>query len=973
MINESITINLSATSNTSYTYNTKAPSIIASLKSNSISGNVLNSLAFNFNSGTGNIITYNNGNSLKVQMPSNSSFATAGNYLYIISSKMQNDFLNSTNTIIVYNDIIPNSIKISILKAAPAVLLKTPRNTVYNGSSVLTYYGTFTQFNQIPVRLYANNAIVSNTVIGILNSTVSGNFDFPLGIAISPNGAYAYVVNNGNSNISVINTSTSKVVRTISGFNYSDGVAFSPNGAYAYVSSDAYLYVNSETALLQSDNLSIVNTSTGSRIGTIAGFNEPLSVAIAPSGAYAYVMNNQNNTISIVNTSTRSIIGTISGFSFPYGMAISSNGTNAYVSNYGVSQVWLINGLTHSGYEPIISIISSFPFAAGLEGVAFLPTDSYIYVAGINYNKIAIINTSTNEVVSTIPISSPAYIAVSPSGAYAYVTDPTDNYISIINTGFGSYKLSAAGTYSLTANTPGNVNYTSNTASASFTIAKATPTLQLNVCSNYTYSGSAGCLITASINSFGNQLKGYLYINGNVVANSTSTSNTITFTAHEGAGNYSVVFNTTGNRNYTSNSIKKDFTIAKASPSITFPVFPQNFVYNGSTATVEAEISTYNNQLQANAFVNNALVSSFYSSNDFAVGPAAGNYTITANTLGNGNYTPISVSRIFTIIPAPVHSSSSTSSLYITDNVNKTYASNRSVFDVYLINYSDNAKVLNITYYQNQLPAEISFPAHYYVRFNFACAFTANGNYYVSNNTYGLLDSVPCGTNYTTTGGSYSAYYLKMIIPTTTTTTTTTTTVTTTTLPSISITNKGYEVSLNIAPHERSKITITQLHIALNIYSNYTKNITEDVTIKNVTSTMPSVPISYHTISGFNISATPKVPAINTTVTYACSLNPSQIKPLMFVNGTWMPVTDYSINQSACSIAFFASAPAVVAVATTQNITTTIPATTATTTILPVAKPTPNYEEYAIIVVIVVLAIIIIAYAAMKATAKGSR
>ncbi|MCL4372273.1 hypothetical protein M1373_03075, partial [Candidatus Marsarchaeota archaeon] len=169
---------------------------------------------------------------------------------------------------------------------------------------------------------------------------------------------------------------------------------------------------------------------------------------------------------------------------------------------------------------------------------------------------------------------------------------------------------------------------------------------------------------------------------------------------------------------------------------------------------------------------------------------------------------------------------------------------------------------------------------------------------------------------------------------------------------------------------ERSKITITQLHIALNIYSNYTKNITEDVTIKNVTSTMPSVPIGYHAISGFNISATPKVPAINTTVTYACSLNPSQIKPLTLVNGTWMPVTSYSINQSACSIAFFASAPSIIAVATTQNVTTTV-TTVATTTILPVAKPTPNYEEYTIIVVIVILAIIIVAYAAMKAREKG--
>jgi YVTN family beta-propeller protein len=957
VINESITINTSATTNTSYIYNNRAPSITASLKSNSLSGNILNLLAFDFNSGTGNVITYNNGNSLKVQMPSNSSFATAGNYIYTISSNMHNDILNSANTIIVYNAIVPKSIDISILKARPPLSLTAPKNITYNGSSVLAYYGTVTKLNQIPASLYANNALVSNTITGIHNSTISGFADVS-GVAFSPSGSYAYALNYiSNGYISVVNTSTKSIIAAIHGFFFPIGVAFSPSGSYAYVTN----YYN--------DTVGIVNTSTRSIISNIHGFNHPFAVAISPSGSYAYVTNEYSNTISVVNTSTNSIVSTISGLSYPVGVAFSPSGSYAYVTgDTSNGNIIIVNTSTNS-------IVSTIPGFNTSFGIAFSPNGAYAYVTNYDNNDISVVDTSNNSIISNIPgFDVPFGIAFSPNGAYAYVAE--DNFYgltNVLNTGFDSHKFSAAGTYLLTANTIGNENYTANTVSASFMIAKATPTLKLTVCSNYTYNGSEGCLITGLINSLGNQLKGYLYINGNVVANSSSSSNTIAFTAYEGAGNYSVVFNTTGNENYTASSIKKKFSIAKASPKITFPIFPQNFVYNGSTATVKAEISTYGNQLQASAFINNAIVSSFYTSNVFAVGPAAGNYIITANTVGNGNYIAASVSNTLTITPAPVHhASSSTSNLYITDNVNSTYASNRSVIDVYIINSSNQSKVTSFHYYQQQLPAALSFPSADTANFSFACSFAAGGKYYVSADNYGLLEFTKCGTNYTTTGGSYEAYYLETTQRTTTTTSSTSTistTVPTTTIapPSISVTSGGYSVSLNIVPKELSEVAIAPLNLLIGINSNYTENMTERITIRNVTSTMPPLPAGYYVIEGFNITVSKALPAINVTFSYGCTMNPAVIRPLRFSNGTWVPIANYSLNQSGCSVAFFASPNHEVAIATIQKAENSTIAAVATTTIPASPKYVPDYNEYVIVIAVVVLAIMIIAYARMRA------
>lgn len=60
----------------------------------------------------------------------------------------------------------------------------------------------------------------------------------PIGVAITPNGEYAYIPNYSSSSVSVINTATNTVTATITGFNSPYSVAITPNGEYAYVTND---------------------------------------------------------------------------------------------------------------------------------------------------------------------------------------------------------------------------------------------------------------------------------------------------------------------------------------------------------------------------------------------------------------------------------------------------------------------------------------------------------------------------------------------------------------------------------------------------------------------------------------------------------------------------------------------------------------------------------------------------------------
>ena len=60
-----------------------------------------------------------------------------------------------------------------------------------------------------------------------------------MSVAVTPNGAYAYVTNYGSDTVSVISTATNTVTATITVGSYPLGVAVTPNGAYAYVTNNS--------------------------------------------------------------------------------------------------------------------------------------------------------------------------------------------------------------------------------------------------------------------------------------------------------------------------------------------------------------------------------------------------------------------------------------------------------------------------------------------------------------------------------------------------------------------------------------------------------------------------------------------------------------------------------------------------------------------------------------------------------------
>src|SRR5204863_509281 len=106
----------------------------------------------------------------------------------------------------------------------------------------------------------------------------------PEGVAITPDSAFAYVVNHGDNTVSVIDTSSNTVVGSPIGVGSGPfGFAITPNGAFAYV------------ADTNVDTVSVIDTSSNTVSSTIPGFSFPRAVAATPDGAFIYVVNLNTN------------------------------------------------------------------------------------------------------------------------------------------------------------------------------------------------------------------------------------------------------------------------------------------------------------------------------------------------------------------------------------------------------------------------------------------------------------------------------------------------------------------------------------------------------------------------------------------------------------------------------------------------------------------------------------------------------
>lgn len=288
----------------------------------------------------------------------------------------------------------------------------------------------------------------------------------PWRIIVTPDGNRAYLTNRDQSVVSVIDTRTEALIKTISVWARPVGLAVTPDGRFVYVTRQTF----DDRALPEPDTgiVTVIDTTSNKVIDEIriAAGGNIVDVAITPDGRYAYLTESNSRTIVTVDTTTRAIYQVPFFTDSPGHIAFSPDSKRAYVTNLYAQDVVTIDATTKAqlghveidAKEVVASpsgdriyvttdsstvavidtstnqIINSIAVAGGAEGLAVTKDGRRLCVVNPGGNTLSIIDTTRNSVDRTIPVGqNPQDVALTPDGARAFVTNWKSNSVSVIN------------------------------------------------------------------------------------------------------------------------------------------------------------------------------------------------------------------------------------------------------------------------------------------------------------------------------------------------------------------------------------------------------------------------------------------------------------------------------------------------------------------------------------------------------------
>ena len=252
-------------------------------------------------------------------------------------------------------------------------------------------------------------SVVDTTTNQVTDTIDVGQGTIGLSLAISPNGSRLYAMNTESGNISVIDTSSDSVIGTISTCSHPIWGVVSPDGNSLYVS------CNPSSSSQTIDYIDVVHdpsnptAATSSQI-TSSSIDNPIGLAVSPDGSTLYVANHGSDTVAAINT-TSDAVSVVTVGENPLMIALSPNGANAYVTDSASNEISVIDTSN-------MTTTANIPVGTYPEGIALSPSGKTAYVANLESGSVSVIDLSTNQLTDTLSgLNNPETVAVVLQGA----------------------------------------------------------------------------------------------------------------------------------------------------------------------------------------------------------------------------------------------------------------------------------------------------------------------------------------------------------------------------------------------------------------------------------------------------------------------------------------------------------------------------------------------------------------------------
>jgi YVTN family beta-propeller protein len=215
--------------------------------------------------------------------------------------------------------------------------------------------------------------------------------------------------------IRVLDAATFKPLQQFACGTDPEGVAITNDGKKLVVSNE------------DAGTATIVDATTGKTIATLVTGTEPEGVAIGRQTAY--VTGETSSTVTVIDLQRNEVVANTFVDARPRGVVFTRNGYHSYVTCEIAGTVQQLDD-RHRVIATIKLGKTDHPV-----GLALSPDQKRLYVATGRGNSVAVIDTKSNKVTSTIAVGQrPWGIGLTPDGRKLYVANGLSNTVSVIDT-----------------------------------------------------------------------------------------------------------------------------------------------------------------------------------------------------------------------------------------------------------------------------------------------------------------------------------------------------------------------------------------------------------------------------------------------------------------------------------------------------------------------------------------------------------
>jgi PQQ-dependent catabolism-associated beta-propeller protein len=241
-------------------------------------------------------------------------------------------------------------------------------------------------------------------------------------------GPFAYVTNERDGTITVIDTKNDRVISTIKVGGRLRGIRLSPDRNRIWVA------ISYPTNQSQGEDKIAELDPKGNIIAKYDAGTDPENFAIDDKAKRLYIANEDAGTASITDIKANRVIASMPVGLEPEGAAISPNGRWVYITSESSSTVSVID--TQTG-----EVVKQFLVGARPREAVFTADSARAYVTAENGNVVSVVDTKDHSVVKTIELPrgegsaqlKPKGVVVSADGKRVYVATGRGNSVAVID------------------------------------------------------------------------------------------------------------------------------------------------------------------------------------------------------------------------------------------------------------------------------------------------------------------------------------------------------------------------------------------------------------------------------------------------------------------------------------------------------------------------------------------------------------